>query len=127
MARFPSVRFRRSPLLNIDRYGIDGSGGFGQTRRPSESEWIVFRGGVDDVIYPGEVRKITKLWQQGSNFDSDGLPYPRSIGPGLQRITPWVFKAVAFQCEISCEGIPTITVEKLFPEYSHPVPAGETG
>jgi hypothetical protein len=123
IAKFPSIRFRRSSALNIGRYGIDDNGGFGLPSRPSESEWIIFRGGVDDVIYPGELLKIAKLWQAGGNIDSDGLPYAEIHGPTGQRLSSWVFKANTFQCEISCEGIPTITVEKVIPEQSEPIPA----
>jgi hypothetical protein len=123
IAKFPSIRFRRLAGVNVDRFGIDGNGGFGLPWRSSENEWIVFRGGVDDVIYPGEVRKISKLWQQGSNIDKDGLPYPSMIVAGGRMITSWVFEPLTFQCEISCDGIPTITVEKLFPELSKTIPA----
>lgn len=61
IAKFPGLRFKRSPAVRPDNFGIDGNGGFDIPLRPSESEWIVFRGGVDDVIYPGETRLIGKL------------------------------------------------------------------
>src|SRR5258708_4189001 len=51
LAKFPSVRYRRTSGLNVDQYGIDGSFGFGIPLRPSESEWVAFRGGLDDVIF----------------------------------------------------------------------------
>jgi hypothetical protein len=120
MAKFPSIRFPRSEF-NLGQFGIDGNGGFGLPPRPSESEWIVFRGGVDDVLYPNETRRIARLWQQGGNIDSEGRPYPRTIGPAGRSMTSWVFKAVTFHCEISCEGIPTIIADKTFAEYSLPI------
>jgi hypothetical protein len=107
VAKFPSIR-------------IDGNEGYGLSVRPSESDWVVFRAGVDEVIYPGELLDISKLWQQGSNLDKDGLPYPTLIGPGDQPYTSWVYKTVTFQCEIVCEGISVMSVERLVPEQSTP-------
>jgi hypothetical protein len=49
IAKFPGIRFRWLPCLRPNDHGIDGSGGFGLPLRSSEPEWIVFRGGVDDV------------------------------------------------------------------------------
>jgi hypothetical protein len=102
LAKFPSIRYRRSCGLIVSRFGIDGSMGFGLPQCPSENEWAVFRGGVNEVIYPGETRKITKLGQLGEREDSD----------------IWILKASKFECEISCEGTPTTTVEKLIPAES---------
>jgi len=117
IARFPSIRYRPTTGLKHYDFGIDGNMGFGLPLRPSEPEWKVFRGGVDDVIYPLEVRKITKLWQDGSNIGPDGLPYQQVYAP-TKKYTRWDFKAVGFQCEISCEGTPTLVVEKSIPELS---------
>ena len=58
IARFPGVRFERAQGLRVDDLGIDGNGGFGLPRRASEPKWFVFRGGIDDLIYPGETRQI---------------------------------------------------------------------
>jgi hypothetical protein len=101
IAKFPSLRFMRCEL-NVNRNGIDGCGGFGLPPRPSETEWIVFRGGVDEVINPGEIRKITKLQQEGFKEGDD----------------IWDFKTSTFQCEISCEGTPTTAVKKVIPAES---------
>lgn len=111
IAKFPSIRYRRACGLVVDYFGIDGNCGTGLPQRPSENEWAVFRGGVDDVIYPQETRQITKLWQGGSNVGPDGHPYPTIYAPG-GKFSQWDFPAVGFQCEISCEGTPTLTVEK---------------
>jgi hypothetical protein len=116
IAKFPSIRYVRRSSLNPDPFGIDGNGGFGLPQRPSESEWVIFRGGVDEVIYGGETLKITKLFQRGDQKGPDGLPLPKVFGPNMQPLTQWVFKAATFQCEISCEGIPTLAVEKEVPE-----------
>jgi hypothetical protein len=121
IAKFPGIRFRRSHGLNVNMYGIDGSGGFGLPQRPSESEWVIFRGGVDDVIYPGEVRKITKLWQGGENVGDFGEQQPGPIGPAGPRAR-WNFKSVDLQCEISCEGAQSEVVQTHLPEESAPWP-----
>ena len=72
------MRFKRSPALRPDDYGIDGNGGFGIPKRPSEPEWMVFRGGVDDVIYTRETRLIGKLIQTAVHKGDRGIP-PMSL------------------------------------------------
>lgn len=62
IAKYPSIRFS-IPGVGIDPFGIDGNHGVGLPQRPSEPGWAVFAGGVDHVIYPGTVLKITKLEQ----------------------------------------------------------------
>jgi hypothetical protein len=104
-AKFPSIRYKRACGLTVDHFGIDGCRGFGLPPSPSEKEWETFRGGSNHVIHPGETLKIAKLIQHG-----------RNIG------TKWVFDAVTFECEISAEGIPTITVEKELPGDTAPWP-----
>ena len=108
IAKFPSIRFKRACGLTVDSFGIDGCRGFGISPRPSESEWFAFRGGVDEVIYSGETMKITKLIQQGEN---QGVASYRSE-------TQWMFKALSFSCEISCDGAPTVVFEKSIHEDS---------
>lgn len=126
IAKFPSIRFKRS-LINISQYGLDGNGGFGLPLSPSESQWIVFRGGADDVIYPQETRKVLKVWQTGSNVDADGLPYPTIFLTAGRPHTSWVFRPMTFKCDISCEGVPTISMEKSFAERSEVIPATRVG
>jgi hypothetical protein len=118
IAKFPSIRYKRASGLVVDHFGIDGNCGFGLPQRPSDNEWATFRGGVDDVIYPGEIRKITKLVQQGQNTGVDPRPRVELGQFGESGQTQWVFKVVKFQCEVSCEGMVTMTVEKLVDEGS---------
>ena len=100
IAKFPGVRFKRvSGGLILFPYGIDGNGNHGLPLRPSDNEWVIFRGGVDDVIYPGTTLKITQLLQRYSRGD------PRK-GIGY-------FDSLSFAAEISCEGMPTEIVEKV--------------
>ena len=116
IAKFPSIRYRRASGLIVDSYGLDGQG-FGLPQRPSENEWAAFRGGVDEVVYAGEILKITNLFQPGSNKGPDGLPLPKVFGPNSRPLDQWVFKALTLQCEISCEGMPTLAVQSDLPEY----------
>jgi hypothetical protein len=104
-AKFPSIRYKRASAMIVDPLGP-----VGLPRRQSESDWELFRGGADDVIYPEETLKIAKLTQQGAT----NTPWAAN---GQARI-PWMFEAVMFQCELSCEGVRTKPVEKLIPEAS---------
>jgi hypothetical protein len=118
IAKFPNVRYRRASGLIVSHFGIDGNMGFGLPQRPSDNEWVIFGGGVDEVIYPGETRKITRLAQDGRDTGIDPRPKP-ALGPfGASGQTLWSFSATNFQCEISCEGAPTKTVDKAIPEDS---------
>jgi hypothetical protein len=106
IAKFPSVQFKREGHGFVAyEFGIDGNGGHALPLRPSENEWVVFRGGVDDVIYPATTLKITKLERRYSR---------------IEQITDrWVFGEVRISAEISCEGMPTKPVEKVIPERRH--------
>lgn len=122
IAKFPGLRFKRSLALRPDQYGIDGNGGFGIPLRPSEPEWIVFRGGVDDVIYPGEMRLIGKLIQTAVRKGDRGIPPQVSPGQVAVRFMKaerlFVCEAVGLEYEISAEG--TATQSGL-----HPLPEDE--
>lgn len=103
IAKFPSIRFKRACGLTNDPYGIDGCNGFGIPPHPSENEWCAFRGGVNEVIYPEETLKVTKLIQDH---------------PEIRRDESWsaprfMFRAFEFSCELSCEGTSTKAVEKI--------------
>jgi hypothetical protein len=111
IAKFPGIRFKRPPAVRPDNYGIDGNGGFGLPLRAFEHEWIVFRGGVDDVIYPGETRLISKLIQTAVNKGDRGIP-PK-LGPGqyatgfTQAERLFVCEGLDLEYEITAEGIAT--------------------
>jgi hypothetical protein len=112
IAKFPAVQFKIALGLSL-AIGIDGRSP-GIRQRPSESEWIIFGGGVDDVIYPGQRLMITKLIQYGENKGLQGT----ILTPGARRTTQtrFVFREIRFTCEISCEGCRTETAEKIVPE-----------
>jgi hypothetical protein len=109
IAKFPGVRFKRSANLQQDSFGVDGNGGFGLPPRASEPGWIVFRGGVDDVIYPGETRLIGKLIQTARDEGDRRAP----LVAGQVCIRPpfsqnlWLCEAMALEYEISAEGTAT--------------------
>lgn len=126
IAKFPGIRFQRVPVLRPDDYGIDGSGGFGIPLRPSEPEWIVFRGGVDDVIYPGETRLIGKLIQTAVHKGDRGIP-PKvpagQVAVGFAKAERlFVCEAQNLEYEISAEGIATESGAYRLPEDSITLP-----
>ena len=125
MAKFPSIRFKRSCGLSPDiMFGLDGNGNNGLPLRPSESDWVIFRGGIDDVVYPKDSLVITLLVQVGENLGRvDPTPLPGGgWNPGNPNHTRWRFKPITFSCEISCEGLPTSAVDKSFEEEDHFAP-----
>lgn len=88
IARFPSLRFKTKPGINVVAYGIDGNYKFGLPQRPMNGEETVFAGGVDDVIYPGTTVGITKLEQRAT------------IVPGTSRM---FFEALTFTVDMHAE------------------------
>jgi|HubBroStandDraft_6_1064221.scaffolds.fasta_scaffold314608_2 hypothetical protein len=113
IAKFPSIRYKRAAAVIVDPQSP-----IGLSRRATDNEWDAFRGGVDDVIYPGETRKIARLAQQSRNTGIDPDPRPALGHLGASGQTIRAFDAINFQCEISCEGAATKTVEKAIPEES---------
>lgn len=109
IAKFPGIRFRRNEIVRDDM-GIDGNGGFGIPPRASESDWIVFRGGVDDVIYPMETRMIGNLVQIAINRGERGIAPVGVVATRFDEVeTAWVCDAIGLEFEISAEGIETKT------------------
>jgi hypothetical protein len=121
VAKFPSVRFKRScSLYPNNLFGLDGNGNHGLPLRASEGEWIIFRGGIDDVVYPGDTLAITFLVQDGKNLGKVGpeMHQGQWISNNPNEIR-WCFNPGSFSCEISCEGIQTVPVDKFFDEEEH--------
>ena len=119
IAKFPGIRFSYSCGLGVDMYGIDGSHGFGLPQSPTMQGWVSFRGGIDHVIHGDQTVMITRLNQIGEDKDVEGIKvseYPNLFQRGKPTHHRWVFKPIHFTCEISAEGIPTVTAEKEFPE-----------
>jgi hypothetical protein len=121
IAKFPSIRFKRSSGLTPDRmFGLDGNGNTGLPLRASEGEWVIFRGGIDDVIYPADTLAITFLGQAGTFLGKVGheMQQGQWIAGNLNQ-TRWSFDLISFSCEISCEGLPTVKVERSFEQEEH--------
>lgn len=117
IGKFPGVSFKRSLGLDVDPFGIDGNGGFGIRKRPSDGSWIIFGGGVDDVVYPGQTLMIAKLYQSGQNVGLAGIPANVPVmSRGREIKARHVFQELHFVCEISCENCQSTTVRKDFPE-----------
>lgn len=109
IAKFPGIRFKRSTNLQRDDLGVDGNAGFGLPPRASEPDWIVFRGGVDDVIYPGETRLIGKLIQTARDKGDIGVPLVAGQVRLKSRFSErlWLCEDMALEYEISSEGTAT--------------------
>jgi hypothetical protein len=105
IAKFPGIRLKQTTQLQREDFGIDGNSGFGLPPRPSEPGWIVFRGGVDDVIYPNETRMIGKLIQNAVNRGEKGLFVPGQVNFGFQDAErTWACESITLEAEISAEG-----------------------
>jgi hypothetical protein len=99
VAKYPGLRFRHFK----DRTFTTGyQGNFALPLRQTDKDWIIFGGGVDDIIYPGATIKIATL-QQGSH--EENFPIPRRVLP------KW-----AIIVELSAEEAETRTVERSFAE-----------
>lgn len=108
IAKFPGIRFRRFNGLFNDEFGIDGNSGFGIPPRASEPDWLVFRGGVDDVIYPGETRLVGKLGQLATNKGERGIAPEGVVVNRFDRMaTLWVCEQANLEFEISAEDSET--------------------
>lgn len=100
IARFPTLRFERDNGFELSTSGIDGNKNFGLPRRASGPKWIVFQGGIDDVIYPGEKKVIGILSQRGTEHGVETSAYTGGFTK-----TEWRFRDAVFQCQISAEGL----------------------
>jgi hypothetical protein len=117
IAKFPGIMFKRTLGFEVDSDGLDGLGGYGIRKRPSEGDWIIFGGGVDDVVYPGQTVMIAKLKQEGKNVGINGIPANMPVSYGGREIKArFVFRQLHFLCEISCEGCQPTTAEMVVPE-----------
>jgi hypothetical protein len=115
IAKFPFIRFSFSAGLSLDQFGIDGNIGYGLTPSQLEQGWAGFHGGGDRVIHACQLLKITKLFQRGEDkedFGISAIQYPNLYLHGRPTHHRWVFKPIHFTCEISAEGIPTVTQPK---------------
>lgn len=99
LAKFPSLRFRRTEGIDVSDHGIDGNGGFGLPKLPCEREWIVFGGGADHVIYPRTLLKVAVLQQRGTR---------------IMRQT--IFDELTFTAELAADEFPSFTDSGALPK-----------
>jgi len=108
IAKFPGIRLKKGPGFVVDRLGVDGNYNPGLPIRPSQDDWIVFRGGVDDVIYPEATLIVAKLLRPFNRTD--------------EFRDCWVFLPFKLELEISCEGVPTRKIEQDVPQRYLEIP-----
>ncbi len=118
LAKYPMIRFDAFSGLQIDQYGVDGNLNFGLPQRATDGNSIVFQGGADDVIFPNEIRQIAKLKQPGAKIAQKGTSVvdPHSNLWRTLDCDTWVFKALTFSCEVSCEGSSAVKNQISLPE-----------
>ena len=118
LAKYPMIRFDAFSGLQIDQYGVDGNLNFGLPQRATDGSSIVFQGGADDVIFPNEIRQIAKLKQPGAKIAQKGTSVvdPHSNLWRTLDCDTWVFKALTFSCEVSCEGSSAVKNQISLPE-----------
>ena len=118
IAKFPTIRFATSMGVQVDPYGVDGNYNFGLPKRATDHTVIVFQGGADDVIHPGETRQISKLMQVGLRTAQKGNAVIDRLSSQWRTLETdtWVFSALTFSCEISCEGVGAAKNEVFFHE-----------
>jgi len=124
IAKFPGIRFRRTTDLRHSDFGIDGNGALGLPFRGSEPEWVVFRGGVDDIIFPDETRWVSKLIQVALHIGDRGLD-PEGDPPMRFRSAEEVWRCdeLALKYEIFAEGTSTQAGVYVLTEQSYTRPS----
>jgi Putative DNA-binding domain len=91
IARFPAVRFQSEQPITVGNPMIlQGQAPLWPISDASPG-WLSFRGGANDVVYPGEIIRIATLIHAGHR---------------LTRSRPQEFHAMTIRTEAVCEGMP---------------------
>jgi Putative DNA-binding domain len=96
IARYPALRVLRvrgvsPPSLNDSEQSLWPSS-------TADPDWYSFRGGSNDVLYPGESLRIVGLGQVGNKIEAEqGSP---SYWP-----SDWEYPSVKLETEVVCEGL----------------------
>ena len=100
IAKYPGLRYQNAK--GMPRPIVLADSDFGLPLRQNQTDWLIFGGGADHVIYPGETLPIAKLHQGGfaTNF-----PMPR-----------FVFPKWSITVQLSAEGTDMKFTEKTFEE-----------
>ncbi len=89
LARFPAVRYKRHKGIGLPNQS------FGPfpiwPLSGADGEWFSFRGGANDVVYPGESLRVATLVQSGQRVDNS---------------SPLKFPEVTITTEAICDGSP---------------------
>jgi hypothetical protein len=102
LARFPSIRVKRTGASNMTLKGIDRRANTALPFLPTEPEMIAIAGGADHVIYPGSTLKITRV-EQAARISE----WQR---PGGRR--SFVFEAISIEAELCALGVANMTETK---------------
>jgi hypothetical protein len=100
IAKYPGLRFKNADEL--PRLMVLQNNEFGLPMRHQVTDWMIFGGGADHVIYPGETLLIAKLHQTGLHIN---YPMPR-----------FAFGTWSVTVQLSAEGVETKVVETSFRE-----------
>jgi len=101
IAKYPGLRYKsfrepRTMVLQNSQFGLPW--------RASESDWMIFGGGADHVIYPGETLQVARFHQQG-----------------IEAVVPkarLVFPKWSISVQLSAEDTETKIVERTIDETS---------
>ena len=105
IAKYPSLRYKN--IKGLPRIVVLQNSDFGLPLRTAQTEWLIFGGGMDHVIYPAETLLVSKLHQAGYE---DNLPMPRLVFP------QW-----SISVQLLAEGTETKLVERMFEEKHIPI------
>lgn len=89
IARFPAVRYPTDNGVTTPAWTDTGQPIWKVSN--ANRDWVSFRGGANDVVYPGESLELVSLIQRGHQDQTRG---------------PWLFPAIEFVVETICEGMP---------------------
>ena len=116
IARFPALRVTigSSFFPAMNPYGIDAP----IWSQLTNEGWHSFRGGADNLIYPGESLAIAKLTQQGSRRIA---PPQGVIGPyaHMALMQDWDFSEAKIRVQAVCDGTPLLTRDFAIPAFSY--------
>jgi hypothetical protein len=110
IARFPSLRFRTTPGVNLASNGLDGNGRVGLPLLPSSGGWTVFGGGADNVVYPGTTLEVARLTQRSKESEW------QRVGPTERNR---YFEAFVFHADLSADEIPNSTHSFTLPLHEY--------
>jgi Schlafen, AlbA_2 len=97
IAKYPGLRYKN--VKGMPRTMVLQGSAFGLPLRQQHADWLIFGGGVDHIIYPGETLLIAKLHQAGRE---DYYP-PR-----------FVFPKWDITVQLSAEGTETKVIQRTF-------------